>query len=255
MADHVVALGDLLAAAHFDAHGSVELEGAAARRRLRGPFGVARGDRGAQLVDEHDHAVAAGDRSGEATQSVGHQARLQAHLALADRAVDLRLRRQRRHRVDDDDVHGAAAHQRLEDEKRLFAAVRLRQVERFDLHAQCRRETRIESVFGVDEGRHAAGLLRFGNGVQRQRGLAAALRSEDLDDAAAGKTADAERHVQRQDARGDHFHVCRVALAEAHDRTVAELAADVVERLLENVLARQFFALFCFSQGKFLQSL
>jgi hypothetical protein len=52
-------------------------------------------------------------------------------------------------------------------------------------------------VLGVDEGRDAAGLLRLGDGVNRQRGLARRLGTVDLHDAALGIAAYAERHVER----------------------------------------------------------
>jgi hypothetical protein len=47
----------------------------------------------------------------------------------------------------------------------------------------------------VHERRHAASLLRLGNHLQRQSGLAGRFGSEDLNHAAAGQPADAERVV------------------------------------------------------------
>ena len=181
-------------------------------------------------------------------QTVRHQSGVQADLALADVAVDLVLRCEGGDGVDDDDVHGAAAHERLKDGEPLFAAVRLRQIELFHLHAERGREPRIERVFGVDERRHAAGLLRFGDGVQCQRGLAAAFGAEHLDDAAAREAADAQRHVHGQDTGGDHVHFDVRPFAHQHDRAVAVLGADRVKRLLGHLFAGQsllaFFLLF-----------
>jgi hypothetical protein len=51
-------------------------------------------------------------------------------------------------------------------------------------------------VLGVDEGADAAVALRLGDDVHGQRGLARRLRAVDLDDAAAGIAADAERDVE-----------------------------------------------------------
>jgi hypothetical protein len=56
-------------------------------------------------------------------------------------------------------------------------------------------------VLGVDEGRDAAGALRVGDGVQRDRRLAGGLRTEDLDDAARGQAADAQRRCRARSSR------------------------------------------------------
>ena len=45
--------------------------------------------------------------------------------------------------------------------------------------------------------------LRFGDEVQRQRGLAGGFRTVDLDDATAREPADAERDVERDAAGRD----------------------------------------------------
>ena len=107
-------------------------------------------------------------------------------------------------------------------------------------------------MLGVDESGDAAGFLSFGDGVQGQGGLAAAFRSEHFDDASAREAADAQSHVHGQDAGRDHVDFRVVPLAQEHDRTVAELGADVVERLFEDVFAGQLFAFLCFSQNKLL---
>jgi hypothetical protein len=65
--------------------------------------------------------------------------------------------------------------------------------------------------------------------VQRDSGLTAGLRPVDLDDPAAGQAADAERDVQRDRAGGDDRHLHDRALAQPHDRTLAELLVDLCE--------------------------
>ena len=60
---------------------------------------------------------------------------------------------------------------------------------------------RVERMLGIDEGRAAAGLLRLGNRVQRQRRLARALRPVDFDHPAARQAADAKRDVEPERAR------------------------------------------------------
>ena len=95
----------------------------------------------------------------------------------------------------------------------------------------------VERVLRVDEGRDAAGPLRVRDGVQRERRLAGRLGAVDLDDAAAGQAADAERDVQRDGAGGDDLDGRALVAAEAHDRALAELAVDLGEGGLECLLA------------------
>ena len=73
------------------------------------------------------------------------------------------LRRQRRHRVDDDHVDRAGAHQHVGDLERLLAGVRLRDQQFVDVDAELLGVGRVERVLGVDEGRRAAELLHLGD--------------------------------------------------------------------------------------------
>jgi hypothetical protein len=70
--------------------------------------------------------------------------------------------------------------------------------------------------------------LGLGQDVVDERRLAGGLRAEDLDDAAAGHAADAQREVQRQRAGRDRVDLDLGAfVAHAHDRPLAELALDL----------------------------
>jgi hypothetical protein len=64
--------------------------------------------------------------AGELAQRLAHEPRLQAGQLIAHLALDLGLRHERRHRVDDDDVDAAGAHQHVRDFEPLLAGVRLR---------------------------------------------------------------------------------------------------------------------------------
>ena len=110
--------------------------------------------------------VRALDVAGELAQRLRHEARLQADVRVAHLAFDLGLGRQRRDRVDDDDVDRAGAHQHVGDLERLLAGVRLRDQQILHVHAELRGVDRIERVLGVDERRGAAGALRFGDHLQ-----------------------------------------------------------------------------------------
>ena len=178
------------------------------------------------------------DGAGELAERLRHEPRLQAHLRFAHLAFDFGLRHERRHRVDHDDVDAVRADEDFDDLERLLAVVGLRDEQVVEIDAQLLRVGRVERVLGVDERRHAAQLLRFGDDLQRQRRLARRLGPEDLDDAAARHAADAERVVDADGAgRNGVDRLDGALLAEAHDRTLAELLLDLADRELDGLEA------------------
>src|SRR5690606_26036425 len=94
----------------------------------------------------------------------------------------------------------------------------------------------IERMLGVDEGADAAAFLGFGDDVERQRGLARALRPERLDDAAAGQSADSQRDVEAERARRNGLDRNDGVLAEAHHGTLAEVPLDLAQRGCESLV-------------------
>ena len=85
-------------------------------------------------------------------------------------------------------------------------------------------------MFGIDICAHAAGLLRFRNDMQRQRGLAGGLRAVDLHYAAARHAADTEGDIETERSGRDHRQILgHAGLAELHDRALAELAFDLAD--------------------------
>ena len=164
-----------------------------------------------------------------------HEARLQADHRVAHLALELGLRHERRDGVDDDDVHGRRAHERLGDLERLLAGVGLRDHEVVDVHAQLAGVVGVEGVLGVDERRESAALLRLRDDVERERRLARGLGPEDLEDAPAGHAADAEGVVDSDGAGGDRLDRLLGLVAEADERALAELAVDLLHRLLERL--------------------
>ena len=190
----------------------------------------------ADLVDEDDHRVRARDRAGQLAQRLAHQPGLQAGLHVAHLAVELGLRGERRDRVDHEHVDRAGAHERVGDLERLLAGVGLRDQEVVEVDAELARINRVERVLGVDEGADAALLLRLGDGVQRERGLARGFRPVDLDHPAARQPADAERDVEPERAGRDRLDLDRLlALAEPHDRALAEGALDLRQRRVDRL--------------------
>src|SRR4051812_9664812 len=227
-ADHDVAVLDRGDAADVHPNRRVELQRAAAGCR----FGVAEHDADllAQLVDENERALRLRDGTGQLAQRLRHQPRLQAHLRFAHLAFDFRLGDQRRDRVDDDDVDAVRADQDLDDFERLFAVVGLRHEQVVDVDPELLRVRGVERMLGVDERRHAAQFLRFGDDLQRERGFAGGFRPEDLDDAAARHAADAKRVIDADGAGRDGVNWLDGALApQTHDRPFTELLFDLAD--------------------------
>jgi hypothetical protein len=120
---------------------------------------------------------------------------------------------------------------------RLLAGIGLADQQVVDIDAQLARIERIERVLGVDEGASAAALLRFGDRVQGERGLARAFRTIDLDDAPPGQAANPHREVEPERSRGDDLDGFAAALgAHAHDRALAERPFDLGERGIERLV-------------------
>ena len=155
-----------------------------------------------------------------------------AHLAL-----ELGARHQGGDAVDHQNLDGARAHQGVGDLEGLLAGVGLRDQKLLQIDAQLVRIGRIQGVLGVDEGAGTARLLGLGHHVERERRLARAFGPVDLDDAPARQPADAERDVERDRTGGDRIDVdSDLALAEAHDRALAERAFDLAEGGVERLV-------------------
>src|SRR4029078_4614101 len=104
-------------AADVETDGGIEFEGIAARRGLGGAEHDA--DLHADLVDEDHHALRLGDRCGELAERLAHEPRLHAGKRIAHPALELGARRECRYRIDDQNLDGAGAHQRVADFERL----------------------------------------------------------------------------------------------------------------------------------------
>src|SRR5918999_885972 len=141
-----------------------------------------------------------------------------AHLSL-----DLSPRYEGRHRVYNDDVEGAGAHESIRYLQGLFAVIRLGKVEVLEVNPDSLGVGRVEGVLGVDKGGEAPCFLRLGDNVQGEGRLAAGLWTEDLDDATSGDAANAEGEVQGQGAGRNGGHALAFLVAHAHDRTLPEL--------------------------------
>ncbi len=221
--------------ADVEAHGRVELERPASRRRLR----VAEHDADllAELVREEADRLGAVEGARELAQRLRHQPRLQADVGVAHLALDLRLRRQRGDRVDRDDRERTGADEQLADLECLLPRVGLRHEQVVDVDADPLRVVRIHRMLRVDERADAAAALRLGDHVVDEGRLPGRLRAEDLDDAAARQAADPEREVERQRARRDGPDRDLGPVAHLHHGALAEVALDLSEGGLQSLLA------------------
>ena len=233
VADDFAAVFELLAAAHVQTHGGVELQ----RTTAGGGFGVAvhHADFLAQLVDEHRDAAGFVDDARQLAQRLTHQTRLQTDEGIAHFAVDFRLRDEGGDRVDDNDVQRAGTNQRFDDFQRLFACVGLRDIQVVNIYAQILGVHRVEGVLSVHKCRDAAHLLRLCDNVQGNGRLTGGFRAENLHNTAARNAADTQRLIQRQAARGDDLHVLLRMFTELHDGTLAELLVQIRQRVLQRL--------------------
>ncbi len=177
----------------------VELQRPAARLGLRRAELDA--DLFADLVGEDADGFGPVEVAGQFPQRLRHQPRLQADRGVADLAVELGFRGQRRDRVDRDHVDRGGGDQAVGDLQRLLAVVGLGDQQLVGVDADRPRVDRVDRVLGVDEGADAAQRLGLGDDVVDQRRLTGGLRAEDLDDPAARDAADPERQVERQRRR------------------------------------------------------
>ena len=255
---HVVAQGlfavlDLGGATDVQPHGGIELQGIAARRG----FGIAEHDADllTQLVDEDAAGVRLGNVRRELAESLGHQARLKAHLVLAHLALDLRFRSKGRDGVDHHDVDGTAPDEIVRDFEGLLPIVRLGDEEGLEVHAQGLRIGPVKGVFRVDDGGDAARFLGLGDRMDRQGGFSAGFRAVDLDDPALGVTPDAQRMVQGDgSARDDLRRIPFWLISQLHDGTLPVILLDLVDRRLQclqfgGIDFRTGFFFYCFSHN------
>ncbi len=202
---------------HVDPYRCVEFQ----RLAARGHFGIAEhnADFFAKLVDKDDAGLALVDDARKFAERLTHEPRLKPHVRVAHIALDLRLRRKRRNGVDNDNIDGGRAYQRIDDVERLFARIGLGYVKFVQIYAEVLCVNRIERMLCVDECRNPAHFLRLRDGVKRNGGFTRRFGTVDLHDSAARQSADPERQIERQASRGDHFDILTSrGLSQLHDR-------------------------------------
>ena len=149
---------------------------------------------------------------------------MQAHMAVAHFAVDFGLGHQCCYGVNDDDIHSAAVYQGIHDIQRLLAGVRLGNQQLVNIYAEFFGIDGVKRMLSVNECRDTAVLLSLSNHVEGNGGFTGRFRAVDFDDTATGNTANPQGDVQRQDARGDDFHIHPgLSIPQTHYRTFAKV--------------------------------
>ena len=235
LAHDILAVLQLADPSHVDAARRIELE----RPAAGGRFGATEhhADLLADLVDEDHGRFALGDGACELSHGLAHEPGLKADKRIADFTVEFLLRHKRRHGVDDDDVDRVRLDQQFGDLHRLFAARRLADQQAFQRDAKLLGPAGVEGMLSVDEGRNAARPLGCGDGMEGERGFAARLRPEHLDDATAGKALAAEGEVDREAAARDTLDRGLSVAAQRHDRARAEFLLDLGKRVFQRRIA------------------
>ena len=117
-------------------------------------------------------------------------------MAVSHVALNLLSGHKSRHGVDDNDIHSSGADHRLRDLQRLVTAVRLRDVQLVNIHADISCIDRVQRMFRIDKSCNTSPLLHLGDHVQGHRRLTAGLRSVDLHHAASWHAAQPQRQIQ-----------------------------------------------------------
>ena len=154
-------------------------------------------------------------------------------MGVAHLAVEFLLGHECGHRVDHDHVDRVRFDEHFGDLHRFFAAAGLADEQHFQVDAELLAPAGIEGVFRVDHRGNAAGLLSLGSNMQSKRGLAARLRSKDLDNAAAWQASASEGDVERQAARRDALDRQQLIAGQRHDRAFAKLLFDRGDRVAQ----------------------
>ena len=92
-------------------------------------------------------------------------------------------------------------------------------------------------MFDIDERRQAAAFLRLRDHGESERGFAGRFGTENFNDASAREAAHAESAVDQDVAGGNDVDVDDRFIAEAHDRAVAVVFRDLLDREIEILIA------------------
>ena len=157
-------------------------------------------------------------------------------MAVAHLALDFGFGHHGSDRVHDDGIDSAGAHQCFADFHGLLTGIRLADQQAVNVYAQRGGVHGVQRMLNVDERDLAAHLLGFGQDVQSQRSFTRGFGAVDLDDTAAGHTADTQGQVQAQAAGGDGVDLHGDVGAQLHHGAFAKLFFDLRQGRFQRLL-------------------
>jgi len=92
-------------------------------------------------------------------------------------------------------------------------------------------------VLDVDERSEATAFLRLRDHGQRKRGFAGGFRTENFDDPAAGKSADAQRAINQNVPGRNNVDIDYFVVTETHDGAIAVILGDLLNGEIEIFVA------------------
>ena len=223
-----------LNAAHINTYRGIIFQGAAAGGHFR--VAVHHTDFFAQLVNKDADGVCFADDAGQLTQSLAHQAGLQANVGIAHFAFNFGFGHHGSNRVHNNSVNRAGAYQSFADFHGLLAGIRLADQQAVNVNAKGAGIGGIQGVLNVDKGNLAAQLLGFSQNMQGQGGFTGRFRPIYLNDASAWQAADAQRQVQPQAAGGNGIHLHGNVGPKLHHGAFAKLLFDLGQCRLQRCL-------------------
>ena len=210
----------------FHTDRGIEFQCAAARCG----FGIAEGyaDFLTQLVDENNRTIRFIGNTCQLSQCLAHQSCLQAHVGITHFALDFRTGHQCRYRVHNHNINRTAAYHGFGDFQRLFAVIRLRNIEVININPQRLCISGVHRMLRIHIPCNAAALLHLCHHVQGNRCLTGGFRAINLNDSALRQTANPQRQIQAQRAGRHNLnrHFC-IIIPQLHYRTLAKLLLNL----------------------------
>ena len=111
-----------------------------------------------------------------------------------------------------------------ETEKRLLAAVGLRNEQVVDVDTEFLRVEPVEGMLRIDESRNATHLLSLGNRMNGQRRLTRRLRSVNLDNSSSREASRSKCNVHRKGTGRNHLNILvHTGVPQLHDGALSAI--------------------------------
>src|SRR5712692_1397594 len=194
MPDNNRAILNCLTPAEIQAHRRIKLKRLTAGRHLRITDNYSY--LLTQLINKNDSSLCRTDRSCHLSESLRHEPSLKSDMTRTHLTINLRLRNQRGHRVNNDNIDNPRPYHHVSNLQCLLTCIRLRQQKMLSINPQSTNIREIESVLSINHHRTPACPLRTGNSMRSQRSFPGHLRTKNLHHPATRQATDAKCHIQ-----------------------------------------------------------